>query len=198
MTLPGLMLSLALAQNAILVHFLGVRPMPAVLASPRRALIVSAGTTVALVWVSTVVSLIGALLPQALFRWYLHTPVVALVIGVSVLGGMRLASLAAPFHRRTVVELVPTVLVNTSVFVIAMGLTRSELSVGWVAAGAFAAGVGLVITMVPLAWIVRHLSHARIPRALRGDASVYLVLAFAALVVQSLDQLLARIFVPVF
>lgn len=198
MTLPGLLLSLSIAQNVVLVHFLGVRPLPAVVASPRRAIIVSLATTIALVWVGMWTWLVDRLILAPTGAWYLQTSVIALVMGLSMLLAIRIASLIAPFARHRVAELTPTIFINATVFVVTTGLVEAELPFGWVVAGAAAAGLGLLIALVPIAAIVRHLSDSRIPRLLRGDASVFLALAMTALAVQQVDRLLARLLVPIF
>ena len=199
MSVWAIILTASLAQNVILVHYLGVWPLPVVLQSPRRAMALSASITAALVWVSAVYWVIRRLVIEPLGVDVLDTLVLTTILALSTLGAMRLGSQIAPYYRKRIMQTVPVVVVNTTVFVVSMGLVRSVETYPHVLLGAIAAGAGLFFALVPLAAVRVHFDRTRSPASLlRGDVSVYLATAVMALAIQQIDVLLQRFLVPLY
>jgi electron transport complex protein RnfA len=195
----AIVLTASLAQNVILVHYLGVWPLPVVLQSPRRAVYLSASITAALMWVSGVYWLIRRVVIVPLGVEVLETLVLTAILALSTLGAMRLGSQIAPFYRKRIMQTVPVILINTTVFVVSMGLARSVETYPEVLLGAVAAGAGLFFALVPLAAVRVHFERTQPPSSLlRGDVSVYLATAVMALAIQQIDVLLQRFLVPLY
>ncbi|MCG8477868.1 MAG: hypothetical protein MI724_02145 [Spirochaetales bacterium] len=198
MSTTALILTAALAQNVILVHYLGVGQLPTVLFHPRRAAVVSGVLTLALVWVAAVYWTVYRFVLLPLGLLVLVTPTLAVIIGVSTLFGIRIATYLLPYRRRAIVQVVPVALVNTTVFVVAMALVERVAPLWQVLVAALAAGAGAFLALVPLAAIRAESRNHRIPEPFRGDASVYLGAAFMALAIQQIDRLLHAFFVPLY
>ncbi|MCG8479953.1 MAG: hypothetical protein MI724_12715 [Spirochaetales bacterium] len=198
MSTIALVLTVGLAQNVILVHYLGVGQLPAVVFHPRRAAVVAGVLTLALVWVALVYWTVYRFVLFPLQLLVLVTPTLALIIGVSALFGIRVATYLLPYRRRAIVQVVPVALVNTTVFVVAMALVDHIAPLWQVLVAALAAGAGAFLALVPLAAIRAESRNHRIPASLRGDASVYLGAAFMALAIQQIDRLLHTFFVPLY
>lgn len=198
MSVLSLVVTLALGQNVVLVHYLGVYPLPAILHSPRRAAAMSLAVTGAVLWVSLMYWVAFHFVLVPLDLEVLDTVVGAVVVAFSTVGGVRLATVIAPYRRREIRQFVPAALVNVTVFVVALSLVEQFAHVGYVAAGALAVGAGFALATIPLAAVRRELRDRRVPRILQGDVVVYLTLAMMALAIQQIDGLLVRYLVPVF
>ena len=198
MSTIALVLTVALAQNVILVHYLGVGQLPAVVFNPRRAAGVSAVLTLSLVWVALIYWTVYRFVLFPLQLNVLVTPTLAVIIGVSALFSVRIATYLLPYHRRRIVQIVPVALVNTTVFVVTMAVVDHVAPLWQVLVAALAAGAGAFLALVLLAAIRAESRNHRIPSALRGDASVYLGAAFMALAIQQIDRLLHTFFVPLY
>ncbi len=198
MSVLGIIVTASLAQNVVLVHFLGLWPFPAVVHSPKQSALISVCVTVALLWVAVVFWLISRWVLVPLDLAVLETVTLAAVMGLSALGGIRLGGQIAPFHQRLVRQLVPVVMVNMTVFVVTMGLVHQAESLQQVVAGAVAAGFGLLLAVVPISAVRVHFTTANVPRLLRGDVSVYLATSVMAFAIQQIDQILQPFLVPLF
>tara|TARA_B100000614_G_scaffold203439_1_gene184982 strand:+ start:105 stop:701 length:597 start_codon:yes stop_codon:yes gene_type:complete len=198
MSTVALIVSVALTQNVVLVHYLGVYPLPAIVHDPRRAGVFSAAVTVALVWVSLVYWVVFRFVLVPLDVTILGTVVAAGIVAGSTVLGVRLGSQLFPFHRRRIRQGTPAALVNVTVLVVSMALVEQVPTLWQALVGALAAGVGLTLALVPLAAVRRELRNRRIPAALRGDVSVYLAAAMMALAIQQIDALLQRFLVPLY
>ena len=197
MSVWAIVLTASLAQNVILVHYLGVWPLPVVLQSPASGALSSPQRSLAaLVWVSAVYWVIQRLVIEPL--------------GVDVLGYARayhVSSHALPLLERCgwVLRLrhfigskscgpYRLIVVNTTVFVVSMGLARSVETYPQVLLGAVAAGAGLFFALVPLAAVRVHFERTRSPSSLlRGDVSVYLATAVMALAIQQTRRPVATV-----
>ena len=198
MSVVALIVSLSLTQNVILVHYLGVYPLPAIVHSPRRAAIMSLGVTAALVWVALLYWAVYHTVLVPLQLEILDTITVAIIIAVSTIGAIRVGTFIAPFHHRRFRQGVPAAMVNVTVFVVATALVESVASLGLVLAAALATGAGLFLALVPMAAIRSHLRNRRRAWFLRGDAAVYLAAALMALAIQQVDRLLQGFYIPLF
>jgi electron transport complex protein RnfA len=198
MSTIALIMTLALTQNVVLVHYLGIYPLSAVVRSPRRAFIMSLVTTVALLWVAIVHWVVYQLVLVPLDVTVLATVTLTAVIAVSLVLALRVGSVLFPFQRRRLRQAAPAALVNVTVFVVAMALVEGVPSLMHVIAGALAAGFGLMLALVPIAAVRLELRHRRIPWILQGDVTVYLAAAMMALAIQQLDGLLHRFFIPLY
>lgn len=196
MTLPAVIITAALAQNVVLVHFLGIRPLSAAVVSPRRAVLLSGATTAALVWVTTVAWLLYRLLLEPIGLERFVTVMMALVVAVSVVVGVQLASRMVPFHRTDVHQTVPAVLLNATTFVVPMALVEQVPSYGLAIAGAISAGIGMLVALTLIAAVRGESERRRLPQPLRGDVMVYVGAAFLSLAIQQMDRLAHTWFTP--
>lgn len=198
MSTIALVMTVALAQNVVLVHYLGIYPLAAVVRSPRRAFFMSLATTAALVWVG--------LVHWALYRYVLlpldvtilSTISLATVIAVTLVLVLRIGSYLFPFYRRQLRQGAPAALVNVTVFVVVMALVENVSSLPHVMAGAVAAGAGMMLALVPIAAVRLELRHRKVPWILQGDVVVYLAVAMMALAIQQIDGLLHQFFIPLY
>ncbi|SIP89211.1 Na+-translocating ferredoxin:NAD+ oxidoreductase RNF, RnfA subunit [Alkalispirochaeta americana] len=196
MQLGALLLTAAVAQNVVLVHFLAPWPLPDLVRSVRRSVLFSLGITLALVWVS--------LLYGALFRFvllplsleYLATVSLLGVLAFSSAGGIALVSFFSPFSREHCARVLPVVFFNSTLFVVPMAIAAEVDSLRLMPAVAAAAGLGLFCALVPVAAVIRHLQGVRLPRVLRGEVIVLLAAAVFALALQQIDGLLASFIYP--
>ncbi len=196
MSALAVFLTASLAQNVILIHFFGVWPFGPAVYSPRRAAVVSGVVTIALVWVTAVYALVRGVV---LTRWdlvYLETITVVLILLATVVSVVRLGTRFAPYYRGLILRGTPFVVINTTVFVVATSVPRVAENATSVLLAALGAGVGLFVALVPIAAIRRHLDRSRLPRALRGDVSVYLATAFTALAIQQIDRIFLSFLEP--
>jgi len=194
----ALIMTVALTQNVVLVHYLGIYQLSAVVRSPRRALVMSVATTAALVWVGSIHWLVYRFVLLPLNVPVLSTISLATVLAVSLVLVLRIGSLLFPFYRRQLRQGAPAALVNVTVFVVTMALVEEVPSVVHVVAGALAAGIGLGLALVPIAAVRAELRHRRIPWILQGDVGVYLAAAMMALAIQQIDGLLHQFFIPLY
>lgn len=194
----AIILTASLAQNVILVHYLGLWPFPAAVQSPRRAIVLSASVTAALVWTVCCYWIIHRVLLRPLGLEILETVVLSSVIALSAIGAMRLGTQLFPYHRKSIHALIPAAFVNVTVFVVSMGLTDSLDRFGSVLLGAIATGLGLFIALVPLSAIRLHFERRGAVTIIRGDISVYLAAGLMALAIQQIDTLLHAFFVPLY
>ncbi|MFW5827229.1 MAG: Rnf-Nqr domain containing protein, partial [Alkalispirochaeta sp.] len=193
-----LVMTVALAQNVVLVHHLGIYQLSAVVRSPRRALVMSVATTAALVWVGLIHWLVYRFLLVPLNLEVLSTISLATVLAVTLVLVLRVGSLLFPFNRRQLRQGAPAALINVTVFVVTMALVEEVPSLLYVLAGALAAGIGLGLALVPIAAVRAQLRHRRIPWILQGDVSVYLAAGMMALAIQQIDGLLHQFFIPIY
>jgi Na+-translocating ferredoxin:NAD+ oxidoreductase RnfA subunit len=154
--------------------------------------------SLSLVWVSLVYWALRRWVIVPLELYALETLVLATVIALSSIGAIRLGGQLFPFYRRVIKRTVPVVMINMTVFVVAMGLVHNVESPGQVVIGALAAGLGLLLAIVPIAAVRVHFTTAQVPRLLRGDVPVYLATAVMAFAIQQIDQLLQQFLVPLF
>ncbi len=198
MSMIALVMTVALAQNVVLVHHLGIYQLSAVVRSPRRALVMSVATTAALVWVGLIHWLVYRFLLVPLNLEVLSTISLATVLAVTLVLVLRVGSLLFPFNRRQLRQGAPAALINVTVFVVTMALVEEVPSLLYVLAGALAAGIGLGLALVPIAAVRAQLRHRRIPWILQGDVSVYLAAGMMALAIQQIDGLLHQFFIPIY
>ncbi len=198
MSTLGIIITASLAQNVILVHYLGIWPLPAVLRTPERGALIGGAVTLSLVWVSLVFWALRRWVIVPLELYVLETLILASVIALSSIGAIRLGGQLFPFRRRLIKRMVPFVMINMTVFVVSMGLVYNVDSAGHVVVGALAAGAGLLLAIVPIAAVRVHFATANVPRLLRGDVPVYLATAIMAFTIQQIDQLLQQFLVPLF
>lgn len=198
MSMIALIMTVALTQNVVLVHYLGIYQLSAVIRSPRRALMMSVATTAALVWVGSIHWLVYRFVLLPLNVTVLSTISLATVLAVSLVLVLRIGSMMFPFYRRQLRQGAPAALVNVTVFVVTMALVEEVPSLVHVVAGALAAGIGLGLALVPIAAVRTELRHRRIPWILQGDVSVYLAAAMMALAIQQIDGLLHQFFIPLY
>ena len=196
MSLGILLLTAAIAQNVILVHFLGPWPYPVVLASLRRSVYFSLGITAAIVWVSLSYSLVFRFVLEPLALEFLSTFLMVAILGVSFLVSTRAARYLYPFSGRAITRAMPVVFFNTGVFVVPMALAETVETFWHIPLVALAAGVGLLVALVPVAALYEHLSVARLPRVLRGNVLILLATALFALALHQLDVMLATLAYP--
>jgi electron transport complex protein RnfA len=194
----ALVMTIALAQNVILVHYLGVYPLPAIIYSPRRAATMSLAVAAGLVWVTAVYWVVYRFALEPLGTEVLGTLALAIIAGGSTIIALRLGTALFPFHRRQLRQGAPAALVNVTVFVVSMALVEEGIDFLFALAGALAAGAGLFLALVPMAAIRNRMRTRRMPAALRGDVTVYLAAAMMALAIQQVDVLLHRFFVPLY
>jgi Na+-translocating ferredoxin:NAD+ oxidoreductase subunit A len=194
----ALVMTIALTQNVILVHYLGVYPLPAIIHSPRRAAGMSLAVTAALLWVTAAYWVAYRLALEPLGAEILGTLVLAVIVGGSTIIALRFGTALFPFHRRQLRQGAPAALVNVTVYVVSMSLVEEGVAFPLAVAGALAAGAGLFLALVPMAAIRNRMRTRRMPAALRGDVTVYLAAAMMALAIQQIDVLLNRFFVPIY
>lgn len=197
MTALTVVMTMALVQNIVLVQYLGIHPLTASVRDPRRAAFLSLGVTAAMVWVALVYWILyhSVLLPLGLP--VLGTLVLVLIVAATAIAALRVGSAWFPFHRRTIRQAVPAVVVNVAVFVVPMALAEGVPRLGLALIAALAAGLGLFLVLVPLAGVRAMVHHRRVPAALRGDVIVYLTAAIMALALLQLEPLLQRFLVPI-
>lgn len=196
MSLGSLLITVAIAQNVILVHFLGPWPFPLLLTSTRRSLMFSGGITLALVWVAL---LFGAVYRYVLLPFeleYLGTFVMLFVLAISLLVWTRIVTALWPFAVKTINRAMPVVFLNTTVFVVPMALAVEVDHFWYMVIAAFAAGLGLLCALVPIAAVYEHLHDRGLPRVLRGNVIILLATAIFALAMQQLDVLLTVVMHP--
>jgi electron transport complex protein RnfA len=198
MSALSLIITVSLAQNVVLVHYLGVFPLPAVVRSPRRATVMSGAVTAALLWVAVCYWIVHRYVLVPLGLEVLGTLTLAGITAASVLAALRLGTMIAPFHRRRLRRALPAALVNATVFVVSAAAVDHGMRLWEVLLLAPATGAGLLLALVPMAAIRSELRDRRVPAWLRGDASVYLAAAMMALVIQQLDRALHQFFVPLY
>ncbi len=198
MTFVGIILTASLAQNVILVHFLGIWPFHSAVRSPGRSTAVSLMVTAALLWVSVVYWLVSRWVIAPLNAYVLETLILVVIITGTLALCVRVGGWLAPYRRRDVIELTRIGVVNMTVFVVAMGLGHNVETLPEVVIGALAAGLGVFIALVPISAVRVRFSGAHVPKALRGDVSVYLATAFMALAIQQVDRLLQPFVMPLF
>lgn len=194
----AIVITASLAQNVILVHYLGIWPFPAAVQSPKRAVLLSGAVTGALVWTASVFWIVSRLVLLRFGLEILETVVLTTLIALSTIGAMRLGSQIFPFYRKQIHAIIPAAFVNVTVFVVTMGLVDALDGYGHVVLGALAAGLGLFIAIVPLAAIRKHFETRGASSIIRGDVSVYLATALMALAIQQIDTLLHRFFIPLY
>lgn len=198
MSTIAVIITVALTQNVVLVHYLGIYQLSAVVRSPRRAAVMSVATTAALMWVGTVHWAVYNFVLLPLNVPVLSTISLTTVLAVSLVIVLRIGSVAFPFHRRQLRQAAPAAFVNVTVFVVTMALVEELPSLVHVISGVLAAGVGLGLALVPIAAVRAELRHRRIPWILQGDVSVYLAAALMALAIQQIDGLLHQFFIPLY
>ncbi|MFP4151648.1 MAG: Rnf-Nqr domain containing protein [Alkalispirochaeta sp.] len=198
MTVIGIILTASLAQNVILVHYLGISPLTPALQSPGRAAAISAGITLALLWVSALFWIVNRVVLVPLNAQILETLTMTLIIAFSAVGAMRLGAQLFPYGRKAVRRAVPVVMINTTVFVVAMGTVHTVEPLWLVLLAAIAAGAGVFVALVPLSAIRLHFENGGAPSIIRGDIAAYLAAAVAALAIQRIDTLLHAFFVPLY
>ncbi|MEX2444896.1 MAG: Rnf-Nqr domain containing protein [Alkalispirochaeta sp.] len=198
MSTIGLIMTVALTQNVVLVHYLGIYPLSAVVRSPRRAFVMSLATTAALVWVALMHWFVYRFVLLPLDVTVLASISLTTVIALSLVVALRIGSILFPFHRRQLRQGAPAALVNVTVFVVTMALVEEVPTLTHVLVGALAAGIGLMLALVPIAAVRLELRHRRIPWILQGDVSVYLAAAMMALAIQQIDGLLHQFFIPLY
>lgn len=186
----------SLAQNVILVDFLGIRPHPSIVYSPRRAAILSAAVTLVLLWVSTVYGAIDRMVLAPFGLVYLETLTLVLVLLATLYGIVRLGVLVAPYRRAVLVRYAPILVLNTAVFVVAVSIPGVVTRFLLIPIAAFGAGIGLFLALVPIAAIRQHLERGRLPKALRGDVSAYIATALTALAIHQIDRLVLSVLEP--
>ena len=193
----SVVLTMAVVQNVVLIHYLGIHPLTASVRDPRRAALLSGGVTLALLWVAVLfwVGYHSILVPLGVP--VLATLLLVLIIALTTIAVLRVGSLWFPFHRRAIRHTVPAILVNVTVFVVPMALAEGVNRLGLALLGAIAAGLGLFMVLVPLAAVRDSLQYRRIPPALRGEVIVYLAAALMALALLQLEGLLQRFLVPI-
>lgn len=196
MSLGTLLLTAAIAQNVILVHFLGPWPFPVLLASLRRSISFSLGITGALAWVSTLYALIFHFLLRPYGLEFLSTFLLLVVLAFSYLLWMRITLFVFPFGARAIRRAMPVVFLNTTLFVVPMALAEMVEPFWFIPLTAVAAGLGLFLAVVPVAAVYEHLSAARLPRVLSGNVIILLATAIFALALSQLDVLLATLAYP--
>jgi len=181
----ALVMTIALTQNVILVHYLGVYPLPAIIHSPRRAAGMSLAVTAALLWVTAAYWVAYRLALEPLGAEILGTLVLAVIVGGSTIIALRFGTALFPYHRRQLRQGAPAALVNVTVYVVSMSLVEEGVAF-------------LFLALVPMAAIRNRMRTRRMPAALRGDVTVYLAAAMMALAIQQIDVLLNRFFVPLY
>lgn len=198
MTAIGIILTASFVQNVILVHYLGISPLTPALLSPRRAAAISAGITLALLWVSLLFWVVYRVVLIPLNAQLLETLALTVIIALSAVGAMRLGAQLFPYARRAIRRAVPVVTINMTVFVVAMGTVHTVEPLWQVLLAATAAGAGVFIALVPLSAIRLHFENGASPSIIRGDVAAYLAAAVAALAIQRIDTLLHAFFVPLY
>lgn len=196
MSLLAVFVTASIAQNVILVHFLGLWPYAPVVVSPRRGAAVAAAVTVVMVWVATVYGAIHRLILSPFALEYFETLTLVLVLLGTVYGIARVAAPVAPFAKAMITRYAPIMVLNTTVFVVAISIPESVERISFMPVAALGAGVGLFLALVPIAAIRRHLDRRPIPRMIRGDVSAYIATALTALAIQQIDRLLLTVFEP--
>jgi Na+-translocating ferredoxin:NAD+ oxidoreductase RnfA subunit len=192
----SLIVTASMAQNVILVHFLGVWPYRAVVSSPRRSALVSLAVTCVLLWTSTLYAIVYRYVLERTGFVYLGTLTLALILVGTLLGAIHLGTYVAPYARRTLRQYAPIIVVNTTVFVVSLAIAPTVSRIVFVPVAALGAGVGLLIALVPIAAIRKHLERGRVPAVLRGDVSAYIATACAALAIQQIDRLFTQVISP--
>lgn len=195
---PGaLLLSVAIAQNVVLVHFLAPWPYPVLVTSVRRSVYLSVGIAAALVWVSVLFALVYrfVLVPASL--QVLSTLLLITILALSYLFWKRIAHFVAPFHSQSISRAMPIFFLNTTSFVVPMALGETLEVFSHIPLAAAAAGVGFFVAVVPVAAVYEHMSTAPVPRALRGNVSILLATAIFALAIRQLDILFASFAYPI-
>lgn len=194
---PGaLILIAAVAQNVVLVHFLGLWPYPVLLSSVRRSALFSIAVTGALVWVSLLYASLFRFVLQPLGAEYLATFSLLVVLAASYIVWIKIALVVHPFAGKAIRWAFPLIFLNATVFVVPMALAHAPVHLIYVPLVAFAAGVGLFVAVVPVAAMYQHLSTTRLPRVLRGNVIILLGTAVFALAIQQLDSVLATVSYP--
>ena|GEM_PF-1900040 len=196
MSVIALFVTASLAQNVVLVHFFGVWPYPSVVYSPRRGAAVAGAVALVLVWVSTVYGVVHRLFLARFALEYLETLTLVLILLGTVYAVVRIAGLVAPYARAVPARYAPLLILNTTVFVVAMSIPESVERITFFPVAALGAGAGLFLALVPIAAIRRHLDRARIPGVLRGDVSAYIATALTALAIQQIDRLVLSVLEP--
>ncbi len=196
MSLGMLILTAAVTQNVILVHFLGPWPFPALLTSVRRSFWFSLAVTGALVWVSVLYAALYRYVLVPLSLEFLGTFLLLAILATSVLFWGRFLGTRFPFTRRMIERTMTVVFLNATLFVVPMALAEAVDTFLYVPLAALAAGIGLILAMVPVAAAYQHLSAAGLPRILRGNVIVLVATAVFALALQQLDGLLTSFTYP--
>ncbi|POR05442.1 hypothetical protein AU468_00780 [Alkalispirochaeta sphaeroplastigenens] len=196
MRFGALLLTAAVAQNVVLVHFLAPWPLPELVRSVRQSFLFSLAITFALVWVSLIYGVLFRFVLVPLSLEYLATLALLGVLAFSSSAGLALVSWVAPFSRERWCRALPVVFFNSTLFVVPMAIAAEVDSLRLMPAVAAAAGVGLLCALVPVAAVADRLRRLRLPRVLRGEVVVLLAVAAFALALQQIDGLLASFVHP--
>jgi Na+-translocating ferredoxin:NAD+ oxidoreductase subunit A len=196
-SLGSLLITVAIAQNVILVHFLGPWPFPLLLTSTRRSMVFSGGITVALVWVALFYGTVYRHFLQPFDLEYLGTFVMLFVLAMSLLLWTRIVTAVWPFAGKAINRAMPVIFLNTTVFVVPMALAVEVDHFWYMLIASFAAGIGLFLALVPIAAVYERLHDAGLPRVLRGNVMILLATAIFALAIQQLDAVLAAAMHPI-
>ena len=194
----ALILTLTLSQNVVLVHYLGLYPLNRTFHSPRIAFRIGVATTAALLWIGSIAWVIRRVVLVPLDAQPLWPVILAIVIGVSVPLALRVATLIAPFARRSFRRYIPLVGANVTVFVLVSALAQRLPSYGSLVIGCLAGGTGLTVALILVSAARVYLDGRRTPSWLKGDTAIYLTLAVAALAVQQLAGVLQPYLVPLY
>lgn len=193
MNLGSLIITVALAQNVILVHFLGPWPYPSLVSSTRQAAIYSGGITAALVWTAVLYGVVYKVLLQPFGLYFLETFALVMILSGSYLLWMAVITRVFPHLIQQIRRIMPIVFLNATVFVVPMALAAEVRNVLFIPIAAAAAGVGILVVLVPIAAINERLRDSRLPRILSGNAIILFITALFAFAVQQLDMLLVAV-----
>lgn len=193
MNVATLILTFALGQNVIFVSYLGLVPLTYFFASARRVHITAAVVTVALLMVSTAYSVVQRWILSPFGLWYLeHLVVVTVLVGTTVLL-RRLAIELFPYSVRRARRVVPLLVANATVFVVAMMIVDQQWPWWYQPLAALGAGIGLYLAGMMMVAVRYRLDRRRLPTIIRGLPVWY----FSAAIVALGFLLLERVFVGV-